>query len=50
MAEKVISRGEMVILAIVILAILSFALQKCGINVVNTTEESEIIHKPHGDR
>lgn len=50
MAEKVISRFEMVILAIVVLAILSFALQKCGVDVVSTSEESEIIQKPHRDR
>lgn len=47
MARKVISRGEIIIIAILTFAILTFALQKCGVNVIKTTEESEMIERPH---
>ena len=47
MSRKVLSRGEIIILAIVGLILLAFAMQKCGIDVAATSEESEIIDKPH---
>jgi hypothetical protein len=47
MARKVISKGEIIILIILGFAILTFALQKCGAKVINTSEDSEIIQRPH---
>lgn len=47
MARKVISKGEIIIVAILGFAILTFALQKCGVNVIKTSEESEMIDRPH---
>lgn len=47
MAQKVISKGEIIILLILGFAILTFALQKCGVNVMKTKENSEIIDRPH---
>lgn len=49
MAQKVISKGEIIILVILGFAILTFALQKCGVNVMKTSEDSEIIQRPHQD-
>ncbi len=49
MARKVISRGEIIIVAILGFAILTFALQKCGVDVIKTSEESEMIDRPHQD-
>lgn len=47
MARKVISKGEIIIIAILGFAILTFALQKCGVDVMKTSEDSEIIQRPH---
>ncbi len=47
MARKVLSRGEIIIIAIIGIIFLSFAMQKCGVDVMGTSEESEIIQKPH---
>lgn len=49
MARKVLSRVEIVILIIIALVFLSFAMQKCGVDVAATSEESEIIAHPHRD-
>lgn len=49
MARKVISKGEIIILVILGFAILTFALQKCGVDVIKTSEESEMIDRPHQD-
>lgn len=49
MARKVISKGEIIILVILGFAILTFALQKCGVDVMKTSEDSEIIQRPHQD-
>ena len=49
MARKILSRGELIIIAIISVILLSFALQKCGVDVMGTSEESEIIQRPHQD-
>jgi hypothetical protein len=47
MPRKVISRFEWFVLIVISLLLLSFALQKCGVNVLNVKEDSEIIDRPH---
>lgn len=47
MAQKVISKGEIIILVILGLAILTFTLQKCGVDVIKTSEDAEMIDRPH---
>jgi hypothetical protein len=39
--------GPLILLAIIAFAVLTFVLGKCGIGVIKTTEDSEIIDKPH---
>lgn len=48
--KKVVSRAEIIILAVIGFVLLSFGLQKCGLNVVKTTDDTELIHKPHQNR
>lgn len=45
--KKVITRGEIFILALIVFALLTFGLQKCGVGVVKTTDDTELIQKPH---
>jgi hypothetical protein len=47
MAQKVVTKGEIFILVIIAIIILSFTLQKCGVNVMSTSEDAEMIDKPH---
>lgn len=47
MARKVLSRVEIFILIVIAIVFLSLAMQKCGVDVTATSEESEIIDKPH---
>lgn len=47
MARKVLSRGEIIIMVVIAIILLSFAMQKCGVDVMDTTEESEMIERPH---
>lgn len=47
MARKVISRGEWIILIIIAIVLLTFGLNKCGVGVIKTTEDSEMIDRPH---
>jgi hypothetical protein len=49
MPRKVITRGEIIILVILGFALLTFGLQKCGVKVVNTSEDSELLDRPHAD-
>jgi hypothetical protein len=37
-------------LAVVFFILLSVVMQKCGINIMNQTEDSELIDKPHRNR
>lgn len=48
MAQKVVTKGEIFILVIIAIIIISFTLQKCGVDVMSTSEESEMIERPHG--
>jgi hypothetical protein len=45
--KRLLTRWELFILITVVLLILYFILQKFGINMVEVTEDSEIIQKPH---
>lgn len=45
--KKLLTRWELFILIVVVFLILYFILQKFGINMVEVTEDSEIIQKPH---
>jgi hypothetical protein len=45
--KKLLSRWELFILIVVVFLILYFILQKFGINMMEVTEDSEIIQKPH---
>jgi hypothetical protein len=45
--RRLITRWELFFLILAILIILYAILQKFGINVVEVTEESEIIQRPH---
>jgi len=47
MARKVLSKVEIFILVVIAIIFLSFAMQKCGVDVAATSEESEIIDHPH---
>jgi len=47
MPRKVISRFEWFVLIVIGVILLSIALQKCGVKVVNTKEDSQIIDRPH---
>ena len=47
--KKLLSRWDVIWLLVTFFIILAVMLPKCGINMVQTTEESEIIHKPHQD-
>lgn len=42
-------RWDWVFLALVLFVLFSYILQRCGINVVKQTDDSEIIDKPHRD-
>ena len=45
--KRLLTRWELFILIVVVLIILYFILQKFGINMMEVTEDSEIIQKPH---
>lgn len=45
--KRLLTRWELFILIIIVFLILYFILQKFGINMVEVTEDSEIIQKPH---
>lgn len=47
MAQKVLSKVEIFILIVIAIIFLSFTMQKCGIDVAATSDESEIIDRPH---
>lgn len=42
-------RWDWVFLGLILFMVLSFMLQKCGIKVMQQTDDSEIIDKPHRD-
>jgi hypothetical protein len=48
MARKVISRSEIIIMVIIGLVLLTLGLDKCGVDVIKKSEDSEIIERPHG--
>ena len=50
MAKKVINRTEIILLLLVGFVLLSFGLQKCGLPIMNTTDDTELIQKPHKNR
>ncbi|MBK8703056.1 MAG: hypothetical protein IPN33_05220 [Saprospiraceae bacterium] len=39
--------GQLILLLLGVFILFSIALQKCGFKVVNNSEDSEIIDKPH---
>jgi hypothetical protein len=39
--------GQLILLLLGVFILFSVALQKCGFKVVNSSEDSEIIDKPH---
>lgn len=41
------STGQLILLLLGVFLLFSVALQKCGFKVVNSSEDSEIIDKPH---
>ena len=47
--KKLLSRWDMIWLLITFFIILAVMLPKCGIHMVQTTEDSEILHDPHKD-
>ncbi|MCB0639499.1 MAG: hypothetical protein KDC54_22890 [Lewinella sp.] len=48
MARKVLSRFEIIIIIIIALVLLTLGLDKCGIDVIKKSEDSEMIDRPHG--
>jgi len=47
MAQKVVTKGEIFILVIIIVILLSFTLQKCGVDIMSKSEDVEMIDRPH---
>lgn len=45
--KRVMSRWDMLWLSIVFFILISVVMQKCGIKIMNQTEDSELIDKPH---
>ena len=45
--KRLLNRWELFILIVVVLIIIYFILLKFGINMMEVTEDSEIIQKPH---
>lgn len=45
--RRVLKRGEWILLLIALFILLTFALQKMGVPIVSTSEDSELIQKPH---
>ncbi len=45
--KRILTRFELILLIIALLIILSFALQRMGVDVIKKSEDSEIIQRPH---
>ncbi|NUO01491.1 MAG: hypothetical protein HUU01_12860 [Saprospiraceae bacterium] len=48
--RKGMSRWSMLWVFLLFFILISFAMQKCGIKIMNQTEDSELIDKPHRNR
>lgn len=47
MARKVVKKGELFILIVIGLLLLTLFLKKSGVNVAGTSVDTEIIDRPH---
>lgn len=45
--RRVLKRGELILLLVALFILLTFVLQKMGVPIMSTTEDSELIQKPH---
>lgn len=45
--KRLLSRWDWLWLIIAIFILLTIGLERCGVNVIQRTEDSEIRHKPH---
>lgn len=48
--RRIISGWSMLWLAVIFFILISIVMQKCGINIMKQTEDSELIDKPHRNR
>ena len=47
--KKLLSRWDWLWLVVVFIILLGITLPKCGIHMIKTTEDSEVIDRPHDD-
>lgn len=45
--RRLLTRWEIFFLVVAVLLVLSFLLKQCGVNMVEVTDDTEIIEHPH---
>ena len=48
-SKKLLSRWDYIWLVVTFVIIMVVSLQKCGVEMVQKTEDTQIIDRPHGD-